>query len=281
MIIETDLGHDPDDFLAITWLIAKGYDIDAILIHPGHPHQIAIARFILKECGLSIPVGVSGFHKNEIEPTSIHKTILSKYKFPFFAAGDGLGKNFCEPAGMDYLIIGPVSNFGEYCKKYPDILIDRATMQGGFCPYSIHNLECQQLDKFKDKFSVGTFNLNGDNRGAFNFLKANITVRQMVGKNVCHTVSLSKEQEKHFDKPKNRAGELFIEALKLINERQDFKKIHDMVAAVCHIKPEFGTWIRGKPFKDKNGWGTIPDNAGDDILVNIDYDKMWKEIYAI
>lgn len=49
LIIETDLGHDPDDFFAICYFIDAGIDIQLITISPGDPDQIAIAKFLLKE----------------------------------------------------------------------------------------------------------------------------------------------------------------------------------------------------------------------------------------
>ncbi len=44
LIIETDIGHDPDDLFAICYLAAAGVNIRAICVSPGDPDQIAIAR---------------------------------------------------------------------------------------------------------------------------------------------------------------------------------------------------------------------------------------------
>jgi hypothetical protein len=53
---------------------------------------------------------------------------------------------------------------------------------------------------------------------------------------------------------------------------------HDPVAAVCHLHPHVGTWVRGKPTKMGDGWGTTLDENGDFILADLDYDKFWEHI---
>ena len=58
IIIETDIGGDPDDFFAICYLISSGANIRLINISPGSKRQIAIAKFIIKRLGLNIPIGV-------------------------------------------------------------------------------------------------------------------------------------------------------------------------------------------------------------------------------
>ena len=47
IIIDTDLGHDPDDFFAICYLSAIGVKIDAIVLSPGDLDQIAFANFLV------------------------------------------------------------------------------------------------------------------------------------------------------------------------------------------------------------------------------------------
>lgn len=60
LIIETDIGHDPDDYFALCYLHSAGYDIKAILVSIGHPYQVAIVKMFCKQVGLNIPVGVNG-----------------------------------------------------------------------------------------------------------------------------------------------------------------------------------------------------------------------------
>jgi glyoxylase-like metal-dependent hydrolase (beta-lactamase superfamily II) len=59
LVVETDIGHDPDDFFALCYLAAAGVDIRAVMISPGDPDQIAIARLLCDRLGLEIPIGVA------------------------------------------------------------------------------------------------------------------------------------------------------------------------------------------------------------------------------
>ncbi len=277
MIIETDLGHDSDDFLAITWLLAKGYKIDAILLHPGHPHQIAIAKFITKRLGLDIPVGVSGNLDNDVMPGSVHKYFLDKYKLPYKAKPDGLGKSFIR-GGENFLVIGPVSNLGEFIQRNPGVEFGEATMQGGFIGYEQHNFPAPVLDKFVGKTFCDTYNLNGNHRGGKAFLEADFRARRMVGKNVCHTITLS-HGVADLGEAKNAAGELFLEAVNFIFRQQPHKKIHDLVAAACHIFPQIGFWVKGDTVKMDKGWGTLVSDEGkSDILAHINHEEFWKVV---
>jgi inosine-uridine nucleoside N-ribohydrolase len=78
LIIETDIGHDPDDFFALCYLASAGVDIRGIMICPGDPDQIAIARLFCKEIGLDIPIGASKLDRTKLSSGSIHHDLLKK-----------------------------------------------------------------------------------------------------------------------------------------------------------------------------------------------------------
>lgn len=283
LIIETDIGHDPDDFFAISYLIAAGVNIRAILISPGDPDQIAIAKFLCKETGLDIPIGTSKENRTKLSSGSIHHDLLNQYGLPLEAKADGLGVDILEDVVRNYpdselFVIGPVTSLGKYLAKHPDTQFSRATMQGGFLPYTIYQPKVQNSD-FLGAENMPTFNLNGDRPNGLNFLNANILDRRMVGKNVCHTVLFTKEifLNREIQKVvKNVAAlNLFEKAAYLYFDRHDSKKFHDPTAACCHLHPEIGTWVQGKTVKMDQGWTTRLDPNGDHILAEIDYDMLW------
>jgi inosine-uridine nucleoside N-ribohydrolase len=94
LIVETDLGRDPDDFFALCYFIDAGVHLQLITISPGDPDQVAVAKFILKECGLDIPVGVSDVNRNKRSVGSIHTELLKKYGYPEAVQSDGAGHEF-------------------------------------------------------------------------------------------------------------------------------------------------------------------------------------------
>ncbi len=272
LIIETDLGHDPDDFFAITYLLAAGVQIDAILVTPGDPDQLAIAQLIRDETSPKTLIG-SAIGRTRYSSGSIHHDMLKRYGRSLDGKADYFGDlvmRMATVSEIEAFVIGPVSNIGTYLTN-GGVPFKRATMQGGFVPYSMYRPEVT-LDKFEDARWMPTFNLNGDVKGAKAFLSADMP-RQMVGKNVCHTIEFTKERFSLFAKPMSRAGELFHEAANLYFARHPAKKFHDPTAAVCHLHPEIGMWIDGKTMRMEGGWTTFPGE--DQVLVDIDRDRLW------
>ena len=286
LVVETDIGHDPDDFFALCYLAAAGVNIRAITISPGDPDQIAIARLFCKEVGLDIPIGTSKLDRKKLSSGSIHHELLKRYKMPLEAEGDGLGVDLLDGVFNNYpdaelFVIGPVTSVGSYLKN-TGRKIKRATMQGGFLAYNLHDHPVCRLEQFENKTWMPTFNLNGDRPNGEAFLAADIGERRMVGKNVCHTILYTQKRWLEFDRQivvKNvPAYNLFDEASMLYFEKHTDKKFHDPTAAVLHLHPEIATWVRGRTVKMDQGWGTVLDPGGDYICADIDYDKLWMHL---
>jgi len=282
LIVETDIGHDPDDLFAILYLIAAGVNIRAILISPGDPDQIAIAKFLCEKLGLQIPVGTSKVNRTKLSSGSIHHEFLKKYKYPLEKSGDGLGVDILENVLKNYpdselFIIGPVSSIGSYIVKHPTAKFKRATMQGGFLPYSLYDPKIRN-PKFEGAEWMPTFNLNGDRPAGETFMKANVADRRMVGKNVCHTVLFTWEQYRNMGQYNGDASRFFEEAANMYLAKHTDKKFHDPTAACLHLHPEIGTWVRGNTIKKEQGWTTSLNSEGDYILADIDRDKYWQNL---
>jgi pyrimidine-specific ribonucleoside hydrolase len=160
-----------------------------------------------------------------------------------------------------------VTSIGTYLQKHPEREILKATMQGGFLPYSIYRPK-QTSEKFNGKETMPTFNLNGDRINGVNFLNGNVKKRRMVGKNVCHNVIFTKELAQ-------RSSGLFLEAANLYFSFDRDKKFHDPTAAICHLHPEIGCWIKGKTIKMNDGWTTI-EHGEDEILADLDHELFWE-----
>ncbi len=280
LTIETDLGHDPDDLFAILYLIAAGVDISAIVITPGDPDQIAIAKLMLELVERSdIPVGAFKPDSTKLSSGSVHHVLLSRYGQSKQAKADGRGVDILKAtakAGDDLLVLGPLSNVGAYLSVH-SCPWQRAVMQGGFVPYSIYS-PSTRLPAFEGKEWMPTFNLNGDRRGAERFLSSSMEI-SMVGKNVCHTMVFDDSRCSNVHHCTNGAAALFLEAAHLLTGS---KRFHDPVAAVCYLHPQVGTWIAGKTIKMDAGWTTTLGEGGpfDAILVDLDRDAFWKHIYS-
>lgn len=290
LIIETDIGHDPDDFFAICYLIAAGVNIRALLITPGDPDQIAIARLLRSETGQDFPIGTSKLNRTKLSSGSIHHELLKRRMYPLNQSCNVLGADLLVDVFRNYpdselFVIGPVSSLGAYLKKYPDTRIKRATMQGGFLPYKyLPPTNIQRQPQFEDKTWMPTFNLNGDREGGLAFLNANIEDRRMVGKNVCHSVLFNMEVLNEMERQqtcKNGAAmTLFEYAAYMYFEKHTEKKFHDPTAACLHLHPDIGVWFRGKTTKMEGGWTTQPDPSGDHICADIDIGRLWQTLLS-
>jgi pyrimidine-specific ribonucleoside hydrolase len=281
LVIETDIGNDPDDLFAIAYLIAAGVTVRAVLITPGDPAQVAICRLLLDRAGVACPIGVAKPNRTGCTAHSIHGDLLRKHGRSESADPDGDGPAVLAEALARYpvceaFVIGPAASIGRYLRDHPTAFT-RATMQGGFLGYHQHDFPCPRLEKFEGCDWVDTFNLNGDRKGADAFLKAPMADRRMVGKNVCHTVVFDAAIRTRL-KPQSASAEFFCEAADALLARVDAKKFHDPTAAACHLHPGIGSWVRGRTVRKERGWGTELDPAGDHVLAAVDYEALWERL---
>ena len=278
LIVETDIGRDPDDLFAIAYLIASGVKLRAVLVSPGDHDQVAICRLLLERAGVSAPIGIAKQKRTNRSSGGIHYDLLNKHGRALEADADGLGVDILADTlarhpGCELFVIGPVSSAGAHLRQSPTAF-GRATMQGGFLGYHQHPHPCPQIEKFTGADWQDTFNLNGDRKAADVFLAAPIRDRRMVGKNVCHTVWFDAELRSRL-RPQSAAAEFFAEAAGMLLARTERKKFHDPTAAVCHLHPEVGSWVRGRTVRRDRGWGTDLDPDGDHILAAVQYDALW------
>lgn len=284
LIVETDIGHDPDDFFALCYLFSAGVDIKAILISPGDESQIAVVKFILKMLDKEqIKIGVPELGRRKEKPTNIHKDMLDKYKFPYFSSDAELSKDLFDDLfkekNLEFFGCGPLKNFNIWAQDHKEIPFDRATMQGGFIGYAIHSMPVVELDKFKYKIKVPTFNLNGCKSGAKALLDLPIQNRRFVSKNVCHTITYDKKVHDYVKSipTRNRASELIREGMDFrFKSNPGGKVFHDPTAAICHLHPEIAIWVKARLFYEKGEWGaTLNAYVGDWITVDIDRNELW------
>jgi inosine-uridine nucleoside N-ribohydrolase len=280
LIVETDCGHDPDDFFTLCYLVAAGVNLRCVTVTPGDRDQLAVVRLFCEQVGLDIPIGHSK-GSEKFSSGSVHHALLEKYGKSRHGHSDGAGKDLMRETLRRYpdsevFIIGPPSSVGHFLTENPKAVIQRTTMQGGFLGYDLHPHARVRLPQFEGKTWMPTFNMNGDRKGTEALLRARVGTRRFCGKNVCHTVLYNRVKFDAMAPAKDRASELFNEAMALLLDRRAEKKFHDPVAAVCHLHPEVGTWVRGKVQKTEAGWGTVLDAEGDFILADLDCDAFWR-----
>lgn len=280
LLIETDIGRDLDDYLAICYLAEQEIEIEAISVTPGDPDQIALLAGLRAELGAKWKIGPSLPNRNKHSLAGVHRKLRQDY----FVAADGLGKDLfldaLQKQKCDLFVIGPPQCVQQTLEEKPNVEFQRILVQGGFCGYHAHSQKCQRLPKFEGKDEVSTFNLNGCVKGAELLLEARCEQRRFVGKNVCHTVAASMKNIEGFVRAHNYRTEakLFFYAIYARLSKGEEKKLHDVVAAVCFTNPEIGEWILGTPYRKEGKWGTYPDPFGDPVLVDINYPAFYDKL---
>lgn len=282
IVVDTDLGHDPDDLFTLLWLHAVGYNIRAIALNPGDPDQIALARFLVEELSLDCAVGVSHLDRTKPSSGGVHHWVLDKFgrskneRCLVTGAAAFLNARLKYP-NCSALVIGPATNMGRALESgffNPKEL----TMQGGFCPYLLHSPEVRE-EKFTNVVSAPTFNFNGDRKAVAQILAAPMERRLFVGKNVCHTLVYDKYiHSQLLPKEGGWAGELFQICMNKYLEKHGEKKFHDPLAATLHQDPNMGTWLRATPEKLGGEWTTSYANKDSLVLVDVDREKFWYKI---
>lgn len=284
LIVETDIGRDPDDFMAICWLVSAGVRLRAILISPGDKDQVAVAKFLLHEVGCTAPVGASRFDRGKPSTTTFHRELLNQHGWPLRMSPDGLGVDIIRDAlraapATPCFACGPMDSIGAFLKSGGRI--QSMTIQGGFVSYDTY-APAVRVAKFEGQKEVPSFNLNGNSSAAHAVFSARGIIRRIVGKNVCHSIFYDRAAHERIMgvSPTNPAMRLFREAMALYLARHDGKKFHDPVAAVCHVHPGIGVWIRGRPYNTSGKWGTRLAPDGDHVLVDLDRNAFWQHVAA-
>lgn len=274
-IIETDLGHDPDDILAICHLVEAGHTIAGIGLVPGAPEQVKLATGLRRSLNMDFPVGVSKLDAKQ-EKVGVHDTIIKTYGWRD-TKHDGLSQDvfrsvFEKEPDVSVLIIGPAPGIGKVahlCKK-------EVFFQGGFLPYNLHQ-PTVVVDKFVGQEAVPTFNFNGDRKAVDAILAADCK-RRFCGKNVCHRVLMTKDKIPLMAPARTIAGQIYCEVMRLYFQKHSEKKLHDPTALVCCLHPEIATWFLGRPIRVGGRWSTVPDENGDSILADVNDELLWQHL---
>lgn len=227
-LVHTDLGHDPDDAIAIRFLLESGYIPDIIGLTPGYSDQINIIYGLYKD------------YYPSLEPREIYVSTKPKLenelkyncgKHKIFNNNFGYTANIISPMIVDKaLIIGPAKNLGDNleCKEM--------FFQGGYSPNSI-----KPLEKFSGISEVQSFNPSGAREDFKKLLcSTKIETKYYIGKNVCH--GFTKEKlKKNWEPLENTTCKKFWDQL------DDSKAMHDVLAAILSVNKELGVWEQAKP----------------------------------
>jgi len=251
VIWDTDLGRDPDDFLAGCFLLSRSdIRLRAITISPGDRDQVALARMLLRETGHSeAPVGaVQGRVPGKSSVGGCHARLMEHYRSPHLDDADGpgweiLARVFRAFPGAVLLTTGPLNNVGEVLRQ-TDITISKTVSMAGYWA------------GLGQPIALPEFNFNGCPWAAKELVETRrVQKRMLVGKNVTHQVVYDDELHERLRVAgeQNRPLGLAHELMALRSERA--KKLHDPLAAVALVRADVCTWQEVAPVKRNGCWG--------------------------
>ena len=287
LIIETDLGGDPDDLFAICFLIGMGVDIKGIIVTPGGFDQIAVANLIREECNQNFMIAKANPDRDKNACNGFHYKVLEHFNKnshmePDIDAQELLKKYI--PQNTDLLTIGPPKASGKFARNHPDMIWNKIVIQGGFMRYSMHNFNCERVEKFKGKKYIPTFNLNGAKQEALSLIASKAEYnRYFVSKNLCHTIFFDYNLYNKIEniEAKTEAGELFRTCASLyFTGRDKKKKFHDPLAAFAYLYPKYFDWVRANMVNQNGGWGAELDKNGDFVAADVNRKEFWEKIMS-
>ena len=247
-LLHTDFGHDPDDAIALAYLIEHGYVPNRISISPGAAEQKqALTGFLDLYRETHWLSGDVDLCCNIIDPKDVN---VGKHRL-FFNGARRVFFPLPEPLCADKaLIIGPA-------KGYENLECEELFFQGGYSPNSI-----KPLEKFAGKQAVQSFNPNGTGKDFMKIVNSTkIDRKYFVGKNVCH--GFTKHDLQQLWEPTN------LVVLKFWNQLQECKAMHDVLAAMMFINKDLGIWEQAKPVKTKEGYTTEPTSQEIYTLIGV------------
>jgi len=221
--LHTDIGHDPDDIIALSYLISRGdYVPSAVSISPGFKEQVLIVDSIYREFGLDRP-------RMFVSTTPTKSYTGSKEVYKIISRGVDDSAELLEDNPVNestLLVIGPAKNLrADKCH--------RMIFQGGYSPNSVSPLE-----KFKLQMSAQSFNPCGAKKEFSQLLNnQGIENKYYVGKNVCH--GYTKRMCNITGLPKILQS--YYDGL------SPDKAMHDVLAAKMMINKEIGIWEQARP----------------------------------
>jgi hypothetical protein len=241
LLLHTDIGHDPDDVIALAYLVENGYTPDIITVTPGFPEQCSIVRGVLEDYDISYPDVMAVSSPTKTYEAGKHKIFISgDHKY---APMEKIEMDSC-------VVIGPPKNIGE-------MRTTRLVFQGGYSPNSIN-----PLPKFQGIPAVQSFNPSGAREDFKKLVDSeNIKLKRFVGKNVCH--GFTKNHMIGLWRPSGRLTSRFFDQL------SNDKAMHDVLACMIYTGLIDGIWERSKPVFHGLKSSTVPTEEACYSLIGI------------
>ena len=234
IILDTDIGNDPDDLLALAMILDRDdlFDLQAVITTGKNP--TLRAQYVQYLCDISsqkIPIGLGVASDNSKEPTRIHTDFFKKL-------GADLSSSCSFPDARDILrkvlspevtilTIGPLSTLADFIVTSPSCAhqIHNVVSMGGFISRSNKN-------KFVPEYNFGSDLTATKIVLAMNFNHVCVT------KNVCGGIIMSAEECISTNFSRSPARRFAFAFMRDWFQGRTQKKLHDPFTAVAALNTE-------------------------------------------
>lgn len=283
--------NDPDDYMMLLYLLGHpDVHIVSITVYPGTRAQIDLIRKTvhLFEKG---PIIGSSFNgdlgcyarekyqsRQNPEISDIHRRFIDFNESD--PSGDVIRSISFMGLFLNSMICGaPLTNITEYLQNrhshHNEHKID-LYLQGGFVG---DNVAPVKNKRFKGSKIWRTFNFGADINAADYVLSSNaFNTITCVSKNVTHSCVYTQQTHKDLAQHIHSGTplEFMHRCMGIYLERRNKKKMHDVLAAILMLHPEYAEWKHVNMYhtmdRDHIKWGSYLTGNEDDIRVAVEYD---------
>nr|MDO8110001.1 nucleoside hydrolase [Candidatus Sigynarchaeota archaeon] len=271
IILATDIGFDPDDFVALNLCLANpAIELLGVVADPGYPTQIGLIRSVLKFHGREdIPIGgIRDFAKDENDSiTSLHDRTCRHLGVPVsFAVARWEGWELIDALARDnpgtrLVTIGPLLNVNNWVKR------GKATVE---CSYSMGGYVGDP--SINQPVTSHEYNFNAGRDGAFALLNTKRIARKvLVSRNVTHHVLYTTELHARVQKiAESSKGHGMIAAI-MDDPDQDVnpvKMMHDPLTLLVALDESIVQLQEVTVYSTLSDWGAYP-NQGTGTFISI------------
>ncbi|KAH6652495.1 inosine/uridine-preferring nucleoside hydrolase [Truncatella angustata] len=284
VVVDTDIGTDPDDGLALAYLaLHSACDLLGITIVTGDVQKrAAVAEILLRTCGRSdVPI-----HLGRREPLlkGAGQPLVQQYDFienihHKIARPENTAVHFLQstirnnPGEVVLLTIGPMSNVGTLFAldpELPTLCRDIVSMCGKYFGPEKHKKE---------------WNMLVDETAAGIMLNTPRPRHRFVGLDVTRPCTLqSADVEDRLFRDLGPLGTLFRESGDWWLRKKGRFTFHDPLAAAMIFHPEICQWKKGRVSLDSGNGATSfeeGDKASDLVAVEVDPEAFFSHYFAV
>ena len=292
LILDTDIGRDIDDLLALLFLLSR-HDVNlrAITCTPGRTSQIELLSAILSQCRRNdIPVGMPETHDIEYKHVADHyHTLLEQHierpdRFlKPYRSDDLLYDIIRETPEITVISIGPLTNIRRLLYRHDDVRIRRIYAMGGYIDI---NDGLPFPKKFRGLPYCPEHNFSGDRPAAHTLFAApNVAGKYFVSKNITHLsvipgyfINDLKLSKRRFD---NRPLELLATVLDRYFRKASAKKFHDPLTVCAALNHSLVKYREVTMLESDRAWGARPEKGtGLYISTWFDHEAFYKMFLA-